>query len=410
MRQRRVPVPGPIWSELRSPRPRVSIRATIRGFPSVRCGRSCRSSTSTSTTPGWRRSPRISAARDPERRRDSPRPAASACVRHLADLFDHYGVHRPAWSEAWAAGDDTDGHGQPLPADVAWQAPLWRCLRERAGDAQPGRAPRPARATGCAPNLRWSTSRRGCRCSASPACPGATSTCWRASPSAATSTCSSSIRRRRCGTRIARRQPRPRVRPPAEAGRPDGHAAAQPAPRHLGPGRPGDAAGARGRASRRPRARGSPLAARRAGRHAPAPPPGRRPRRPAATRATAARAAGRPCGARCRRQQRPGARLPRTGPPGRGAPRRDPAPAGRRPDARAAGRDRDVSGHRGLRPAHPSDVRRRRTRRRRRDRPGRPSRRGMPDLRFRLADRSLRQTNPVLRPSSPSSWTWPTPG
>jgi exodeoxyribonuclease V gamma subunit len=41
-------------------------------------------------------------------------------VRHIADLYDRYSVHRPAMLRGWAAGDD-DG----------WQAELWRRLRER---------------------------------------------------------------------------------------------------------------------------------------------------------------------------------------------------------------------------------------------------------------------------------------
>ncbi len=71
---------------------------------------------------------------DPDETRRARRFGA---VRHLADLFDRYGVHRPSLIEAWAAGDDTDGQGQPLPADVAWQASLWRYLRERVGAPSP---------------------------------------------------------------------------------------------------------------------------------------------------------------------------------------------------------------------------------------------------------------------------------
>jgi exodeoxyribonuclease V gamma subunit len=56
-----------------------------------------------------------------------------SAVRHLADLYDRYGVHRPAMLRAWAAGADADHEGTPLPADAAWQAGLWRCLRERLG-------------------------------------------------------------------------------------------------------------------------------------------------------------------------------------------------------------------------------------------------------------------------------------
>ncbi len=52
-------------------------------------------------------------------------------VRHIADLYDRYGVHRPAMLRRWAAGDDTDGGGRPLRDDAAWQARLWRHLRDR---------------------------------------------------------------------------------------------------------------------------------------------------------------------------------------------------------------------------------------------------------------------------------------
>ncbi len=58
-------------------------------------------------------------------------------VRHVADLFDHYGVHRPAMLRAWAAGSDVDGHGSALPADCVWQANLWRRLRDKLGGRSP---------------------------------------------------------------------------------------------------------------------------------------------------------------------------------------------------------------------------------------------------------------------------------
>jgi exodeoxyribonuclease V gamma subunit len=48
-----------------------------------------------------------------------------ATVRHLAELFDRYALHRPAMVRGWAAGD------VDLPAEAAWQAELWRRLRER---------------------------------------------------------------------------------------------------------------------------------------------------------------------------------------------------------------------------------------------------------------------------------------
>ncbi|MDP8969724.1 MAG: exodeoxyribonuclease V subunit gamma, partial [Actinomycetota bacterium] len=58
-------------------------------------------------------------------------------LRHLADLFDRYGVHRPAMISAWAEGKDTDGRGDPLPADVVWQAELWRRVRDRIATPSP---------------------------------------------------------------------------------------------------------------------------------------------------------------------------------------------------------------------------------------------------------------------------------
>jgi len=52
-------------------------------------------------------------------------------VGHLATLFDRYAMHRPAMLEAWLAGDDHDASGAPLRPEAAWQAELWRRLRAR---------------------------------------------------------------------------------------------------------------------------------------------------------------------------------------------------------------------------------------------------------------------------------------
>ena len=52
-------------------------------------------------------------------------------ARQLAELFSRYATSRPTMIEHWAAGRDLDGRGRPLPADLAWQAELWRRLRER---------------------------------------------------------------------------------------------------------------------------------------------------------------------------------------------------------------------------------------------------------------------------------------
>ncbi|HEX8630174.1 MAG TPA: exodeoxyribonuclease V subunit gamma [Catenuloplanes sp.] len=54
-----------------------------------------------------------------------------ATARHLAELFDSYGRHRPDMVTAWSGGADLDGVGGSLPFDLRWQAELWRRLRQR---------------------------------------------------------------------------------------------------------------------------------------------------------------------------------------------------------------------------------------------------------------------------------------
>jgi exodeoxyribonuclease V gamma subunit len=54
-------------------------------------------------------------------------------ARRLADLFDRYAVHRPEMVLAWGAGHDVDPQGAPLDPAVAWQPHLWRLVRERIG-------------------------------------------------------------------------------------------------------------------------------------------------------------------------------------------------------------------------------------------------------------------------------------
>jgi exodeoxyribonuclease V gamma subunit len=61
-----------------------------------------------------------------------------ATVRHLAELFDRYALHRPDMVRAWAAGRDD-----------AWQAELWRRLRARIGTPDPA-----ARVEGACARLR----------------------------------------------------------------------------------------------------------------------------------------------------------------------------------------------------------------------------------------------------------------
>ena len=54
-----------------------------------------------------------------------------AVARRLAGLFSSYAVQRPQLVRDWRAGDDTDGDGGQLDADLRWQAELWRRLVDR---------------------------------------------------------------------------------------------------------------------------------------------------------------------------------------------------------------------------------------------------------------------------------------
>ena len=58
-------------------------------------------------------------------------------AHHLAGLFAGYASSRPTMIASWLSGHDTDGLGQPLPPDRAWQAELWRRLRVRIGMESP---------------------------------------------------------------------------------------------------------------------------------------------------------------------------------------------------------------------------------------------------------------------------------
>jgi len=51
-------------------------------------------------------------------------------ARHLAGLFAAYAATRPAMIDAWAQGRDVDASGAPLLPDRVWQAELWRRLRD----------------------------------------------------------------------------------------------------------------------------------------------------------------------------------------------------------------------------------------------------------------------------------------
>ncbi|HLI45427.1 MAG TPA: exodeoxyribonuclease V subunit gamma [Acidimicrobiales bacterium] len=70
-------------------------------------------------------------AGSPESARNSGHLRRFATVRHLADLYDRYAVHRPDLVRGWAnptASGEVDDH---------WQAELWRRLRGRIGSPGP---------------------------------------------------------------------------------------------------------------------------------------------------------------------------------------------------------------------------------------------------------------------------------
>jgi exodeoxyribonuclease V gamma subunit len=58
-------------------------------------------------------------------------------ARHLAGLFARYAASRPTMIDSWSQGNDVDAWGSALPADRAWQAELWRRLRDELGVPSP---------------------------------------------------------------------------------------------------------------------------------------------------------------------------------------------------------------------------------------------------------------------------------
>lgn len=62
---------------------------------------------------------------------DHRRGRRYSVAARLAGLFDSYSAHRSPMLRDWVAGRDSDGAGGQLPAELAWQAKLWRRLRRR---------------------------------------------------------------------------------------------------------------------------------------------------------------------------------------------------------------------------------------------------------------------------------------
>ena len=60
-----------------------------------------------------------------------------AVARRLAGLFASYAVQRPQLLVDWLEGRATDGCGDRLDDDLAWQPPLWRALVDRVGAPPP---------------------------------------------------------------------------------------------------------------------------------------------------------------------------------------------------------------------------------------------------------------------------------
>ncbi|MVA76133.1 exodeoxyribonuclease V subunit gamma [Auraticoccus sp. F435] len=54
-----------------------------------------------------------------------------ATARRLARLFAAYAAERPAMLDSWAAGGDAGSDGSPVETDLAWQPRLWRAVAAR---------------------------------------------------------------------------------------------------------------------------------------------------------------------------------------------------------------------------------------------------------------------------------------
>lgn len=71
--------------------------------------------------------------RDPDvrSRREHRLGRRYATARRLAGLFTGYAMSRPSLVRAWGAGLDEDGLGEPLPPDLRWQPTVWRRMRAK---------------------------------------------------------------------------------------------------------------------------------------------------------------------------------------------------------------------------------------------------------------------------------------
>lgn len=60
-----------------------------------------------------------------------------SAARHIAGLFDRYGVHRPRMVRDWLNDKSVNAEGATLPAGAAWQAELWRAVRAHVAQSSP---------------------------------------------------------------------------------------------------------------------------------------------------------------------------------------------------------------------------------------------------------------------------------
>ncbi len=67
-----------------------------------------------------------------------------AVAQKLTGLFTAYAAERPTMITDWRAGQDTDGYGGRVDADQAWQPELWRRLRQHIGTDSPAERLHPA--------------------------------------------------------------------------------------------------------------------------------------------------------------------------------------------------------------------------------------------------------------------------
>ncbi len=68
---------------------------------------------------------------------DPRRSRRWSTARRLSGLFARYAADRPAMLTAWAAGRDVGPDGSTLPDERRWQPQLWRRLRDRVGGPDP---------------------------------------------------------------------------------------------------------------------------------------------------------------------------------------------------------------------------------------------------------------------------------